>query len=421
MQTKKTKKTKVKSKTAQPTKSKTPFRDVGGIVGTQVSNTLNKMFDTKMDLNGFGKWLGTGIGSIFGSGDYTITGSQPESNVLMNSREIPKFSTTRSTNVVCHREYIRDWTGVSPFTNQGFYLNPGDANTFPWLASIAQNYQQYKFHGIVFEFKSLITDYVTSGSPGVVVMATNYNAADPLYYTKQEMENSEFAVAVKPTVNLMHGIECAVDQTSVPIKYIRTGAVPDGQDRRLYDLGLFQFANQGSPNQLIGEIWVSYCVEFFKPILPNTVGGNILSCFISRSGVVDAAPFGTTTASAYGNMNVSASATAITFDVIPNCFYAIAISWDGGNNNCAIPTPTGTNIEFVPKVRNSSGVLTNYNASYDATTTTCSASGLHGYFKTTATSPDRGSFTIAGTGKLPSGGGYVSVTITHVDNTIFEV
>lgn len=322
--TNKTNKNKQKRK-QQPKRKQTkgtPFADVGEILG----GAVGKMFN--LNLKGPSRWLGTGIGSIFGSGDYTFTGPKPQNNVLVNGAEIPQFSSTRQTNVVCHREYLRDWTGVSAFSNQGFRLNPGDDYTFPWLSAIAQNYQEYKFHGLVFEFKPLITDFVTGGAPGVVVMATNYNANDPIYASKQQMENSEFAVSVKPTLNLMHGVECDTSQTPTPIKYVRDGPVPAGQDAKLYDLGTFQFANQGSPTQLLGEIWVSYCVEFFKPILPQTVGGTIPSATVARSGPTSLAPLGETLLYSTGNMTVSSDWNSISWEALPKQKFIIAIVWD---------------------------------------------------------------------------------------------
>jgi hypothetical protein len=272
----------------QPSKPKkvTPFSDVGAIVGSKLGSLLAMPY-----LKGVGKWLGSGIGQVFGSGDYQVVGAEPTYNVLMNS-QIPKFSTTRQTNVICHREYLGDILGTAGFNNTAYPLNPGVSKTFPWLSVIAQNYQQYKFHGVIFEFRPLITDFVTNGAPGVVIMATNYNADAVIYNTKQEMENSEYAVSVKPTRELLHGIECDSNQTTISELYVRTGAPPAGQDLRLYDLGNFQFATQVNPIQNLGELWVSYCVEFFKPILPTDVGGNVLSAFTTRTTITNPTPFG---------------------------------------------------------------------------------------------------------------------------------
>lgn len=267
------------------TKKSTPFRDVGGIVGGAVSRML---FGSNAG-NGVGKWLGTGIGSIFGSGDYEMIGPSPTHNVLAGN--IPKFSTTHSTNIVCHREYLGDIMGTAAFTNNAYPVNPGLATTFPWLSSVASSYQQYKMHGLIFEFRSLITDYVTSGAPGVIVMTTNYNSDDVIYPSRQAAENAEFAVSTKPTTNLVHMMECKSTETQTNILNVRTGNVPAGQDLRLYDHGNTQIITQNNPVQALGELWVSYCVEFFKPKLGFTSGA--ASSSTSRSLVTTTNPLGT--------------------------------------------------------------------------------------------------------------------------------
>jgi len=289
-------------------------------------------------LEGIGKWLGSGIGQIFGSGDYTMIGPQPDYNVLTNRAEVPKFSSTRQTNVVCHREYLMDWSGSTLFNLQSFPLNPGIGGTFPWLSTIAQNYQEYKFHGLIFEFKPLITDFVTGGAPGVVIMSTSYNADAPVFASKQEMENSEYAVSVKPTRDMIHGVECADHLTPLGIKYVRTGTVPQGQDLRLYDLGNFQFANQGSPTQLLGEIWVSYCVEFFKPILPATVGGSVETGYTGRALATTASPLGTIQAFIKSNIDLVVTATTLSFTAQPGNKYLLNVVWSGSSTARTVPS-----------------------------------------------------------------------------------
>jgi len=315
---------KVVVKQPKPKQKKTPFSDAGAIVGTKLGSIFNAPY-----LKGVGKWLGSGIGQIFGSGDYQVVGPSPAYNVLMNT-QTPKFSSTKQTNIICHREYLGDITGTASFSLNTYPLNPCISSTFPWLSTIAQNYQEYKFHGLIFEFRPLITDFVTNGAPGVVIMATNYNADALPYTTKQEMENSEYAVSVKPTRELMHGVECDTNQTVLPQLYVRTGNPPANQDLRLYDLGLFQFGTQSNPVQNLGELWVSYCVEFFKPVLPIDVGGNVLSALISRSTVSPTAPFGGIGLSITGDLPVNVvSSTVITFFAQPGNLYTVMMFWLG--------------------------------------------------------------------------------------------
>lgn len=317
-------------------KKATPFADVGGTVG----RFGGSFFGNAKLGSSIGRWLGTGIGSIFGSGDYQLAGSAPKYNVLMNGAQIPQFSTTKQTNIICHREYLGDILGTAAFSNTSYPLNPGMANTFPWLSTIAENYQEYQFHGIIFEFRPLITDFVTNGAPGVLIMSTDYNADDPPFATKQQMENAEYAVSTKPTLALIHGIECDTSQTILPHRFVRNGAVPTNQDLRLYDLGNYQLATQTNPVQNLGELWVSYCVEFFKPELPRTVGGSIASAHVARFNVTTANPLGNTTLRTFGTLALTVSPTVIQFVATPGSRYFISITWQG--NPSASPfTPPG--------------------------------------------------------------------------------
>lgn len=319
----KNKSNKVKNKNTPKPKKQTPFKDVGGILG----HTMGGMFGQPSLGKNVGKWLGTGIGSIFGSGDYTLT-NESKYNVLTNSNQIPKFDSTRQTNIVCHREYLGDITGLSAFSNRAFPINPGMSQTFPWLSTIAQNYQEYKIHGMIFEFRPLITDFIAAGSPGVVVMATNYNANDTPYLSRQQIENTEFATSVKPTIGLLHGIECAPQVTANPIKYVRTGAVGT-EDLRLYDQGTFQFVSQGNPAIDLGELWVSYCIEFFKPTIPEDIGGAVDSFHVARNGTTAAAPLGTVQFITAGTLVPTVGNSSISFTAQPAQQYLMTIAYNG--------------------------------------------------------------------------------------------
>jgi len=381
-------------------KPATPFGDAGAIAG----NALGQMFNMPF-LKGAGRFLGSGIGSIFGSGDYTLTGAVPEYNVLTNSKQIPQFSTSHATNLVCHREYLGDITGTTTFSNRSYPLNPGNSKTFPWLSTIAQNYQQYKIHGIIFEFRPLITDFVTAGSPGVVVMATNYNANAAPYDTKQEMENSEFAVSVKPTNALIHGVECAKGETVLNQLYVRKGAPPLGQDLRLYDIGTFQFASQANPVQVLGELWVSYCVEFFKPILPDDVGGNILSARYARTFTDSANRFGISTSSNSGDLElVFPTTNSFQFDVYPGNKYIIILAWNG-----VVASPS------MPSMSLTGGAFTTPTAGYYPANSPASSTGVLWYGVIMAKVDSfRVTVTATGAAVIPSS---MDITVTQFDST----
>jgi hypothetical protein len=391
----------VKQQKSKNKQKPTPFSDAGAIVGSKLGTMFNAPY-----LKGVGKWLGSGIGQIFGSGDYQIMGAMPDYNVLMNGAQIPKFSSLGQTNIVCHREYIGDYLGTASFNNNIFPLNPGVATTFPWLSSLAQNYQEYKFHGLIFEFRPLITDFIPNGAPGVVVMATNYNADAPSYTTKQQMENSEFAVSVKPTRELMHGVECNGGQTVLPQLYVRTGAVPAGQDLRLYDLGNFQFATQNNPVQNLGELWVSYCVEFYKPILPTDVGGNIRSSFVTRTTFTNASPLGNIQISNKGDLGVIMDSLNVSWQALPGTYYSVVVDWNGAVA-AAITYPTRTYFGISQVGIFGGGTDFFVPAAGVSSTRACHQA----VFLCTLASPGTVSFTSSTTGTLPTGTNtcYISV------------
>jgi hypothetical protein len=381
-------------------KKATPFADAGAITGQR----LGSMFNLPM-LKGVGRWLGSGIGTILGSGDYSVVGAAPTYNVLSNGNQVPKFASTKQTNIVCHREYLGDIFGTAGFNNTSYPLNPGVSTTFPWLSSIAQNYQQYKFHGIIFEFRPLITDFVTNGAPGVVIMATNYNADFPVYTTKQEMENSEYAVSVKPTRDLMHGVECATNQTVLSELYIRSGVPPAGQDLRLYDLGNFQFATQANPVQDLGELWVSYCVEFFKPVLPSDVGGNILSGVTNRQGATIPLPFGNVNNGLFGTLDLTVTSDTITWTGQPGNHYFLEILWFGSSTTIATLVATLTGIAVTNSASIQAPELGAASVNKAVTNT----------YRCILLNPGLVSYKLAITGTIPT---FVSVFVTEISSTI---
>jgi hypothetical protein len=402
--------------TPKPTpkkKKNKPFATVGQTLGSAVGGLLG----SPSIGGGVGRWLGKGIGSIFGSGDYEMVGQAPSYNVLSNGNQIPKFSSTHATNIVCHREYLGDITGTTDFVNRKFPINPGSSTTFPWLCTIAQNYQQYRIHGLIFEFRPLITDFVTAGAPGVVIMATNYNADEPLYTTKQAMENSEFAVSVKPTRDLIHAVECAPGQTPLSEMYVRPAGLASNLDLKFTDLGNFQFASQGNPNQLLGELWCSYNIEFFKPLLPNDVGGNIQTQSVCRSGISAAAPLGTIAVSSTGDLAdfLIFSPTVFVFTAQPGNLYLVQFTW------------TGTvGVAYVPPnivVTNGTIITPYFNDTTTAIVVPSSAAPTQIAFdqviiKCTTPSPTNLVVTIGVAGTLPTGTTQVDLLVTQISDNI---
>lgn len=253
-----------------------------------------------------GKGLGAGLAAVTGYGNYSVR-SNSLSKVSTSVDMIPQFVKNDHSVRVTHREFIKDLSvpnSPASFSNESFSINPANATLFPWLATLAKQYSQYKIHGMVFAYKSMSSDITAGGALGTIIMATNYNTIDRAFATKIEMENSEFAVSTKPSLSLVHAIECDPKYSGLDVLYVRDPSyeTTDTSDRRFYDYGKFQLATSGLPGitgTTMGEIWVSYDIEFMKPI----IGGNGLPLYTLGRTLVSR-PNGATAVSSDGGEQV---------------------------------------------------------------------------------------------------------------------
>jgi len=264
----------------------------------------------KRQSNTRGRQRGTGRGLMYAMGHGNI-----EANV-------PKIRNSKGGVVrIQHTEYLFDVLGTNGFISNAFILNPGlnlsDGGFSVWLYNVAQNFEEWKARGICFHFKSTSAEYstATGSALGTVSMATNYNSLNPNFTSKQVMENYEGATSTKPSKNQNHFVECSNKQTPVHPMYVRTGPVPAGGDQRLYDLGVFQLATNGmnSTNAaVVGELWVSYEIDFFKPRI-NPQPDGIWDHFqiAAGAGILPATPFGTVGAKLFYATSESTAGGAI--------------------------------------------------------------------------------------------------------------
>lgn len=255
------------------------FAKGGGMVGGMIAGPKGAAVGTA---------IGSGISTITGFGDYVV-----KSNSIMKAGyasdlekspvdDLPQFTRGAHTVNVKHREYFGDLlvpTVPAVFNNIAYIIQPSNAALFPWLARIARQYQQYRIRGMVVEFKSNTTDYAAAGPLGSVGIATNYNVVDAKFDSLVEFQNSEFAVVSKPSRNILHAIECSPAIGRGEWLYVRDTDNENPnlvQDSRFNDFGLLQVCTSGLPGtagQTLGQLWVSYDIEFAKPILGSPDAG----------------------------------------------------------------------------------------------------------------------------------------------------
>ena len=248
---------------------------VGGALGGAYGGPIGQMA---------GEWIGRRAFHyparyISGSGDYRVSGSithTGSSNRI--SPPVPKFSMDKDGVCICHTEYIGDIiTSSTPgqLKIQKFAINPSNLQTFPWLSSIAsQSFQQYKFSGLGFQFKSYSADALNSTNTalGAFFTCINYDYTDDDFTTRSQIENSSWAQSCKPSDDVFIPVECKPSNTSMNgFLYVQNGpGTPPESDPRLYNLGKLFIGTTGfqGAGVNIGSLYVTYKVHFYKPIIP---------------------------------------------------------------------------------------------------------------------------------------------------------
>jgi len=216
-----------------------------------------------------GKALGGLVSKLAGFGDYTVTSN----SIMGKSQSLPTFQSSRYGTRIAHREFVANVNATTAFSLAEYGINPGDPSTFPWLSTVADSYEQYKFRGLVFEFHPT-SGQVTSSNPalGAIVMATSYDVYAPKFISKTTMESYEFSTSTVPCNSALHPVECAEGTRLQGTLLTRTSTTPTGANLQLYDVGAFNIASVGAVSTYVcGELWVSYDVEFYKPRIPYAV------------------------------------------------------------------------------------------------------------------------------------------------------
>jgi len=209
---------------------------------------------------------------VSGSGSYRVN-----KNTLLTDNGPPIFETMDGGYLIAYREYIGDvYSNVSNgvFQCAGLPINPSNSALFPWLNGIADRFQEYEIEGMIVEFKSDSADALNSTNTnlGRVIIATNYDPAQPIFTTPQAMEQYEYSTSGKTSECQFHPIECSRNSTLFN-KLLVKGPNSTG-DLRFFDHGNLQVATVGvqGSNIYLGELWVSYKIRLFKPCLPDASG-----------------------------------------------------------------------------------------------------------------------------------------------------
>jgi len=307
------------------------LRALGGLGGGAAGLFTNGPAGVLSGANA-GYALGNRAATVLGMGSYTVKSNTLYDNTIRTG-QVPNMHTSGQSVIVRHKEYIGDVVSsatAGAFNTTSFPINPGMAQTFPWLAGIANQYQEYTFKGLLFEYKSASADAIASStntSLGTVIFTTRYNPILPAPTGKVDALNEYYASDAKPSEDFCHFIECDPKENPFNVLYVRDTTLPFGANNNSnnfslqnYDLGDLFVCTQGlqGTSVVCGEIWASYEVELRKPIITDfdSVQSNGQFSLTNASGISTSNYFGTNPVVEQGFPGATVTVTTNTINII---------------------------------------------------------------------------------------------------------
>lgn len=215
---------------------------------------------------------------------------------------------------VRHREYLGDIAGSVLYSCISYGVNPGLPGTFPWLATIASQFESYSMQSLRFEFETM----KSTATNGSLLMVIDYDASDGVPSSKQIFMNFNHSVRSPVWSECVFDSDFKEMHKVGPSRYNRAGALAANLDIKTYDLGNFLLAVQGcADTSTLGELYVSYDVILQSPIMnvanPGAVAFYSLS-IVSAGAVTLVNPFGATP-TVVGALSSTVTANTVTFNI----------------------------------------------------------------------------------------------------------
>lgn len=279
-------------------------------------------------------------GLFTGRGKYEVSKNSLMANI--DNTVAPSFETVRDGLRVRHREYIGDVISSATaglFNNTVYQVNPGLAATFPWLSAIAQQFQEYSWEGLIFEYQTESSDALNSVNTalGSVISVVNYRVDLPLnslpYLSKVQMLDQYWAYDSKPSKSFIIPVECDPKECPMDILYVRGTTVPATEDVKTYDMCNLAVATVGMQGTSVnlGELWVSYDIILKKPQSTSNVAAYQNAAQYYFSAPTNSAPF-TGLLSVADSIGMQFGTNTVTFPAGTVGIYILGFYYQTGSN-----------------------------------------------------------------------------------------
>jgi len=235
-----------------------------------------------------------GLGRIFGFGEYkealageigTASEAITESNTPAVNSLVAPLSTNElvplmhadaeGTIRIARREFI----DVIQIANEAIVyqvpIDPGNSVVFPWLHTVAKNYQQYSLLGFAAEYvpTSGVAVASLSAALGQVAMAYKYNVNEAVSSwptgSLQGMLNMNGSMSCSPAAPGTCYLECDPRMTNQPVKFVRTGEpLSLYYSEQNFDCGTLLIRTEGAQDPQpfqCGQLWITYEIMLMNP------------------------------------------------------------------------------------------------------------------------------------------------------------
>jgi hypothetical protein len=191
------------------------------------------------------------------------------------TRTQPAIINNNGRVIISHREYFGDLvpSASSNFAFANSYLlDPAENYTFPWLSTIAINYEKFKIRKLEFEY----IPEVSTATNGSVLLAFDRNSTRPVPTSKQQMLEISDCMRGPAWNTAKMSVKC--DNTEYwinPFASFPQGVAsnPVVTDLHTQSAGVFMTATSSVTATITGELWISYVIELIAPsqLLPPPI------------------------------------------------------------------------------------------------------------------------------------------------------
>jgi hypothetical protein len=197
--------------------------------------------------------------------------SNNNNNLQLTSKKMPiansykvknkrnKVTNTSRGQRVSGQQQVLELQNSGQYETTQLRVNPG-LPLFQWLRKISNNYDKYVFHKLSFTY---VPVQAVTTTPGQIYLAVDYDPSDSSPESLADLSTFETYSngPVYDTVEI-HPLKKRMFD-GVQHKKVRCG--PVGGDLQLYDACSITIATYGGLySNDIGQLWVSYDVEFFS-------------------------------------------------------------------------------------------------------------------------------------------------------------